>query len=156
MSRRDELAERVLCAMIAASYGEEGYVPALKDEDFVEDPNGEWGKEGGDWSWVGRSIILPTATKRYSMVTTYQRRMARDAILQADEMLRVESESSGSPQTSNCDKALVDALRDIARGPDCGCMPCTGACMSSDATELRDTYREIAQKALATIPGGGA
>ncbi len=94
MSRRYELAERILCALISASYGDEGYVPQLLDEDFVELKEGDWLKRDGYFIRRRENSVYPDGTKFYAMMTTLERRMARDAIRQADVMLQVESEAS--------------------------------------------------------------
>lgn len=44
---------------------------------------------------------------------------------------------------------LEAALRDIAAPQDCGCCPCTGACLSQEALGIvLDEFRDIATEAL--------
>lgn len=72
------------------------------------------------------------------------------------ERARLEAQLKADAALFAAAHELASALREIAEPLDCGCQPCTGACASADMRELHDVHREIAKKALASIPGGGA
>jgi len=47
------------------------------------------------------------------------------------------------------DARLLDALREIARPLDCGCVPCTGQCRSAYAMQIEvEARQDIARAAL--------
>ena len=93
MTQLTYIATQALQGMIAASYGDEGYVPAMLDSDFEPHPEGDWHKHPGTGVWQRDDRIIMNAaikSEPHRLKTSHQQRLARDAFAYAFAMLAEE------------------------------------------------------------------
>jgi hypothetical protein len=95
MTLLDYFAAKVMQGLLAASYGDEGYIPAMRDIDFAEDPEGAWVTDSFIWYPTPRGC--PNDRKRYRMLTTFEQRLARDAYEIAAAMVAEKAKQDATP-----------------------------------------------------------